>query len=228
MKPGVHYRFHKSPPLTRVTTQSTSFHRAWEWKLGTWPTVLPWRHRQSFLRNVSACIALLPPFSFSFVLFALHPNFSCILFPFCFCISLVIYFLIYFTQSFPPSFVPFLLIPFLQLQAPPTHHTRVSQYNRLSDLSPQFLALPCQDPTVLVLIFWSLEIWDTAWKYFCIWCYTGIVKELCFIYAVQQDTQSVSMSEFYSSRMLARHVSDLTGPSSGAFCTSCICRFGMW
>ena len=32
----------------------------------------------------------------------------------------------------------------------------------------------------------------------------------------------------YSSRMLARHVSDLTGPSSGAFCTSCICRFGMW
>ena len=24
--------------------------------------------------------------------------------------------------------------------------------------------------------------------------------------------------------MLARHVSDLTGPSSGAFCTSCICR----
>ena len=25
------------------------------------------------------------------------------------------------------------------------------------------------------------------------------------------------MSEFYSSRMLARHVSDLTGPSSGAF-----------
>ena len=28
--------------------------------------------------------------------------------------------------------------------------------------------------------------------------------------------------------MLARHVSDLTGPSSGAFFTSCICRFGMW
>ena len=32
------------------------------------------------------------------------------------------------------------------------------------------------------------------------------------------------MSEFYSALMLARHVSDLTGPSSGAFCTSCICR----
>ena len=48
------------------------------------------------------------------------------------------------------------------------------------------------------------------------------------IYAVQQDTQSVLMSEFYSSHTLARHVSDLTGPSSGAFCTSCIRRFGMW
>ena len=32
----------------------------------------------------------------------------------------------------------------------------------------------------------------------------------------------------YSALMLALHVSDLTGPSSGAFCTSCICRFGMW
>ena len=28
--------------------------------------------------------------------------------------------------------------------------------------------------------------------------------------------------------LLARHVSDLFGPSSGAFCTSCIRRFGMW
>ena len=37
------------------------------------------------------------------------------------------------------------------------------------------------------------------------------------IYAGQQVTQSVSISELYSSRMLARHVSDLTGPSSGAF-----------
>ena len=39
----------------------------------------------------------------------------------------------------------------------------------------------------------------------------------CNVYAVQQDTQSVSMSEFYSSRMLARHVSDLTGSPSGAY-----------
>ena len=39
----------------------------------------------------------------------------------------------------------------------------------------------------------------------------------CNIYAVQQDTQSVSMSEFYSALTLARRVSDLIGPSSGAF-----------
>ena len=32
------------------------------------------------------------------------------------------------------------------------------------------------------------------------------------------------MSKFYSALMLARHVSDLIDPSSGAFCTSCICR----
>ena len=50
----------------------------------------------------------------------------------------------------------------------------------------------------------------------------------CNIYAVQQDTQSVLMSEFYSALMLARLVSDLIGQSSGAFCTSCIRRFGMW
>ena len=52
-------------------------------------------------------------------------------------------------------------------------------------------------------------------------CYCRDRVSSCNIYAVQQDTQSVLMSEFYSSRMLARHVSDLTGPSSGAFCTSC-------
>ena len=32
----------------------------------------------------------------------------------------------------------------------------------------------------------------------------------------------------YSALMLARHVSDLIGPSSEAFFTSCIRRFGMW
>ena len=42
------------------------------------------------------------------------------------------------------------------------------------------------------------------------------------IYAVQQDTQSVFNEWVYSALMLALHVSDLTGLSSGAFCTSCI------
>ena len=37
------------------------------------------------------------------------------------------------------------------------------------------------------------------------------------IYAVQQDTQSFFNDWVYSSHMLARHISDLTGPSSGAF-----------
>ena len=32
------------------------------------------------------------------------------------------------------------------------------------------------------------------------------------------------MSEFYSALMIARHFSDFIGPSSGAFCTSCIRR----
>ena len=48
------------------------------------------------------------------------------------------------------------------------------------------------------------------------------------IYAVQQDTQSVSMSEFYSALMLARHVSDLIDPSSGAFLQTAFSYFGMW
>ena len=37
------------------------------------------------------------------------------------------------------------------------------------------------------------------------------------VYAVQQDTQNVQMSKFYSALMLALHVLDLIGPSSGAF-----------
>ena len=44
------------------------------------------------------------------------------------------------------------------------------------------------------------------------------------IYAVQWDTQCGLNEWVYSALMLARHVSDLTGPSSGAFCTSCIRR----
>ena len=39
----------------------------------------------------------------------------------------------------------------------------------------------------------------------------------CNIYAVQQDTQSCFNDWDYSSHVLARRVSDLTGPSSGAF-----------
>ena len=62
-------------------------------------------------------------------------------------------------------------------------------------------------------------------KHSCVIGAVGIGKN---VHTFQQDTQSVLMIEFYSSHMLARHVSDLTGPSSGAFFTSCMCRFGMW
>ena len=58
------------------------------------------------------------------------------------------------------------------------------------------------------------------------WIFSCFLKYVIInIYAVQQDTQSVSMSEFYSALMLARHVSVLISPSAGAFCTSCMCRF---
>ena len=42
------------------------------------------------------------------------------------------------------------------------------------------------------------------------------VNIISIIYAVQQDIQSFLMIEFIH-HMLPRHVSDLTGPSSGAF-----------
>ena len=42
-------------------------------------------------------------------------------------------------------------------------------------------------------------------------------KKMEIVYAVQQDTQSFLNDWVYSSHMLARHVSDLTGPSSGGF-----------
>ena len=43
----------------------------------------------------------------------------------------------------------------------------------------------------------------------------SLINKVKHIYAVLQDTQSFEW--VYSSRVLARHVSDLTGPSSGAF-----------
>ena len=48
------------------------------------------------------------------------------------------------------------------------------------------------------------------------------------IYIQSNKIHKIFNDWVYSSLMLARHVSDLTGPSSGAFCTSCIRRFGMW
>ena len=78
-------------------------------------------------------------------------------------------------------------------------------------------------PPVIELWFLDRPAWNIVTTWYC----RDRVSS-CNISAVQQDTQSVLMSEFYSALMLARHVSDLTGPSSGAFCTSCIRIFGMW
>ena len=52
-------------------------------------------------------------------------------------------------------------------------------------------------------------------------------KESIKVYIYMQSNKIhnvILMSKFYSALKLARHVSDLIGPSSGAFCTSCIRR----
>ena len=59
--------------------------------------------------------------------------------------------------------------------------------------------------------------------------YSLTITHLYSIYMQSNKIHNVVlMSKFYSVLKLALHVSDLTGPSSGAFCTSCIRRFGMW
>ena len=65
----------------------------------------------------------------------------------------------------------------------------------------------------------------------CVYCEVGIFDIVgtvyhlvIYTYEVQQDTQCGLMSKFSSALMLALHVSDLIGPSSGTFCTSCIRR----
>jgi hypothetical protein len=52
----------------------------------------------------------------------------------------------------------------------------------------------------------------------------GTVYHLVIYMQSNKIHSVVLMSKFYSALMLARHVSDLIGPSSGAFCTSCIRR----
>ena len=52
----------------------------------------------------------------------------------------------------------------------------------------------------------------------------GLVPIFRIMIEFQQETQCGLTSKFYSALMLALHVSDLIGPSSRAFCTSCIRR----
>ena len=50
----------------------------------------------------------------------------------------------------------------------------------------------------------------------------GTVYHLVIYMQSNKIHSVVLMSKFYSALTLPRHVSDLIGPSSGAFCTSCI------
>ena len=52
----------------------------------------------------------------------------------------------------------------------------------------------------------------------------GTVYHLVIYMQSNKIHKVILMSKFYSALMLARHVSDLIGPSSGAFCTSCNLR----
>ena len=73
-----------------------------------------------------------------------------------------------------------------------------------------------QHNTCINLMFYS-------WRLITRYCRDRVSS--CNKYAVQQDTHEVIlMSKFIQHSLLARHVSDLIGPSSGAFCTSCIRR----
>ena len=74
-------------------------------------------------------------------------------------------------------------------------------------------------PTLLLLCLYTYNTY----------MYLDIVETVyhlvIYMYVVQQDTQcGINEQVFIQHFLLARHVSDLIGPSSGAFCTSCIRR----
>ena len=59
-------------------------------------------------------------------------------------------------------------------------------------------------------------------RYFYLLDIVGTVYHLVIYMQSNKIRNVVLMSEFYSALKVARHVSDLIGPSSGAFRTSCI------
>ena len=88
----------------------------------------------------------------------------------------------------------------------------------LSTLSPKWQDLRKKKLSNFKWMFWSsLQL--------CLKLHIlGTVYHLVIYMQSNKIHNVVLMSKFYSELMLARHVSDLIGPSSGAFCTSCICR----
>ena len=77
-----------------------------------------------------------------------------------------------------------------------------------SDIACSIKKTYCRCPYVQV-------IWKLVTSLIVSWYCSDRVSS-CNIYAVQQDTHSFFNEWVYSSRVFARHVSDLTGPSSGA------------
>ena len=135
--------------MTFVTTESTSFRHAWERKLRAWPTFLPWRQRQFFLRNVSACLATFHsrkarrhPLLFLIIFFAWHPNYFLRLIPILLLFLLTISLFLSLSRFLSLS-LPFCL--FLSSNYKLLSRTQVSRYSRHSNLPRVFLALPCQN-----------------------------------------------------------------------------------
>ena len=71
------------------------------------------------------------------------------------------------------------------------------------------------------MYLWSTDLWNKN----NICCVRQQKCKSFKIYICSPTRYTKCFNEWvYSALMLARHVSDLTGPSSGAFCTSCIRR----
>ena len=116
----------------------------------------------------------------------------------------------------------------------------VQQCKLLTEMSVCFLHSLIRSPFFFLLFHINLTIWKKVHPVNFVnfsFIFRGgyylldIVRTVYHLVICMQSNKIHSvflMSEFYSALMLARHVSDLIGPSSGAFLTSCMCRFGMW
>ena len=96
------------------------------------------------------------------------------------------------------------------------------QLHYVSDMKLAFICQVCFKMCLKASFFFfftSVTLQELlSWVRKCAIWYCRDRVSSCNIYAVQQDTLSFFFNDWgYSSHMLARHVSDLIGPSSGAF-----------